>query len=75
MNNKKSRGSQAPKALKRWVYYNPPPKNWRPNSADLADLFRRFVGFLNFADLFLPSIFHQTAAVHSHTTAQGPCTD
>ena len=30
----------------------PPPPNWRPNSADLADLFRRFVGFLNFADLF-----------------------
>ena len=30
----------------------PPPPNRRPNSADLADLFRRFVGFLNFADLF-----------------------
>ena len=28
----------------------PPPPNWRPNSADLADLFRQFVGFLNFAD-------------------------
>ena len=30
----------------------PPPPHRRPNSADLADLFRRFVGFLNFADLF-----------------------
>ena len=30
---------------------NPPP-NRRPNSAGLADLFRRFVVFLNFADLF-----------------------
>ena len=28
------------------------PPNRRLNSADLADLFRRFVGFLNFADLF-----------------------
>ena len=28
----------------------PPPPNRRPNSADLADLFCRFVGFLNFAN-------------------------
>ena len=34
----------------------PPPPNWRPNSADLADLFYRFVGFLNFADLLCPFI-------------------
>ena len=26
----------------------PPPPNRRPNSADFADLFSRFVGFLNF---------------------------
>ena len=30
---------------------NPPPPNWRPNLTDFADLFCRFVGFLNFADL------------------------
>ena len=32
--------------------FQPPPQNRRPNSADLTDLFRRLVGFLNFADLF-----------------------
>ena len=31
---------------------NPPPPNWRQNSADFADLFCRFVGFLNFAHFF-----------------------
>ena len=30
----------------------PPPTNRRPNSADLADLFCRFVGFLDVTDLF-----------------------
>ena len=30
----------------------PPPPNGRPNSANFADLFCRFVGFLNFADFF-----------------------
>ena len=30
---------------------HPPPNRW-PNLADLADLFCRIVGFLNFADLF-----------------------
>ena len=30
----------------------PPPPNRRPNSADFADLICRFVGFLDFADLF-----------------------
>ena len=29
-----------------------PPPNWPPNSADFADLFCRFVGFLNSTDLF-----------------------
>ena len=32
--------------------HTPPPPNRRPNSADLADSFCRFFGFLNFADLF-----------------------
>ena len=31
---------------------HPPPPSWRPNSADLADLFCRFVGFLDFLDSF-----------------------
>ena len=30
----------------------PPPPNRRPNSADFADLFCQFVGFLDFAHLF-----------------------
>ena len=32
----------------------PPPRRqyWRPNSADFANFFCRFVGFLDFADLF-----------------------
>ena len=34
-----------------WGTSKPPP-NRRLNSADLADLFRRFVGFLDFANLF-----------------------
>ena len=37
-------------ALKQCKTCNPP--NQRPNSADFANLFCQFVGFLNFADLF-----------------------